>query len=101
MGQGEFRNKASFGKRQEFVVISELLRRGYDVFIPMVDDQQIDCIIRRGMNDYVDIQIKARSKDCLPFDAGRFAAMTIPHPRDKYYYIFSPNKSVHIGYSLR
>lgn len=83
-----YRDRASFGKRQEFVVIAELLKRGFDVYVPLVDDQQIDCIIRRGTNDYIDVQIKARSKDCLPFDAGRFAAMDIPNPREKYFYIF-------------
>ena len=88
MSQGQFRNRASFGKRQEYVVISELLKHGFDVYIPLVDDQQIDCIVRRGENDYIDIQIKARSKDCIPFDAGRFAAMNIPEPRDNYYFIF-------------
>lgn len=88
MSQIRFRDRASFGKRQEFIVIAEMLRRGFDVYIPLVDDQQIDCIIRRGVNDYVDIQIKARSKDCLPYDAGRFAAMDIPSPREKYFFIF-------------
>jgi len=43
-----FRDSASFGKRQEFIVIAELLRRGYDVYQTLVDDQQIDCIIRKG-----------------------------------------------------
>ena len=88
MNQGQFRNRASFGKRQEYVIISELLKQGSDVYIPMVDDQQIDCIVRRGENDYIDIQIKARSKECSPFDAGRFAAMDIREPRDNYYFIF-------------
>jgi hypothetical protein len=43
-----FRDSASFGKRQEFTVTAELLRRGYDVYQTLVDDQQIDCIIRKG-----------------------------------------------------
>lgn len=40
------RNTASFGKRQEFIAVAELLRRGFDVYMTQVDDQQIDCIIR-------------------------------------------------------
>jgi len=84
MNQGQYRNRASFGKRQEYVVISELLRQGFDVYVPLVDDHQIDCIVRRGDNNYIDMQIKNRSKDCIPFDAGRFAAMNIPDPRDKF-----------------
>lgn len=42
-----FRTSASFGKRQEYVAIAELLRRGFDVYMTLVDDQQIDCIIRQ------------------------------------------------------
>jgi hypothetical protein len=33
-----FRHSASFGKRQEFGAIVELLRRGYDVYTTLVDD---------------------------------------------------------------
>ena len=90
MNNRTYRTLASFGKRQEFIAISELLKRGFDVYIPLVDDQQVDCIIKKVVNDkpiYIDIQIKARSKDCKPYDAARFAAMTI-YPRDNYFFIF-------------
>ena len=86
--QGQYRHRASFGKRQEYIAIAELLRHGYDVYMPLVDDQQIDCVIRRDNHDYVDLQIKARSKDCQPKDAGRFAAMEILEPRKKYFFLF-------------
>ena len=87
----KFRKLASFGKRQEFIAVSELLKRGFDVYIPLVDDQQIDCVIRKNVNGkpvYLDIQIKARSKDCKPYDAGRFAGMEIINPRKNYFFIF-------------
>jgi len=87
----KFRKLASFGKRQEFIAVSELLKRGFDVYIPLVDDQQIDCVIRKNVNGkpvYLDIQIKARSKDCKPSDAGRFAGMEIINPRKNYFFIF-------------
>jgi hypothetical protein len=86
-----FRQPASFGKRQEFVAMAELLRRGYDVYLTLVDDQQIDCIVRQevgGKPQYIDIQIKARSKDCDPRDAGRFAAMEIRKPRRNFFFVF-------------
>ena len=51
-------------------------------------DQGIDCVIRRGEHDYVDLQIKARSNDCQPTDAGSFAAMEIPKTREKYFFLF-------------
>jgi hypothetical protein len=41
-----------------------------------------------GKIDYFDIQIKARSKDCKPYDAARFAAMTIDIPRKNFWFIF-------------
>jgi hypothetical protein len=90
-GKRNYRSSASFGKRQEYVVIAELLRRGFDVYQTLVDDQGIDCIIRQdgqGKLRYIDIQIKARSKNCNPRNAGRFAAMEIISPRPNYYFIF-------------
>ena len=60
------RSTASFGKRQEYIAVAELLRRGFDVYMTLVDDQQIDCIVRQEKNGklrYLDLQIKARSAD--------------------------------------
>ena len=88
-----FRDSASFGKRQEFVAIAELLRRGFDVYLTLVDDQQIDCVVRKeikGVPLYLDIQIKARSKDCNPKNAGRFAALEVRNPRPNFFFIFFP-----------
>lgn len=83
-----YRNSASFGKRQEFVVFAELLRRGFDVYLTMVDDQQIDCIIRldREPPVYVDIQIKARSAKAK--NPGTFAAMEIRKARPNFFFVF-------------
>jgi hypothetical protein len=84
-----FRNSASFGKRQEYVAVAELLRRGHDVYMTLVDDQQIDCIVRqekKGRLRYLDIQIKARSKGAK--QAGTFAAMEIRNPRPDFWFIF-------------
>jgi hypothetical protein len=87
-----FRSSASFGKRQEYIAVAELLRRGHDVYMTLVDDQQIDCIIRQESNKgqlrYLDIQIKARSKDCSERNAGRFAGMEIRQSRENFYFIF-------------
>jgi hypothetical protein len=86
-----FRDSASFGKRQEFVAIAELLKRNFDVYLTLVDDLQIDCVIRQPNKkrlDYLDIQIKARSKQASKRDAGTFAAMTIRDPRKNFFFIF-------------
>jgi len=83
-----YRSTASFGKRQEYSVIARLLKEGLDVYMTLIDDQGIDCVVRKDSKTYYDIQIKARSKDCEPYDAGRFAAMVIINPRPNYYFIF-------------
>ena len=84
-----FRSSASFGKRQEFVAMAELLRRGFDVYTTLVDDQQIDCIVRQEKNGkirYLDIQIKARSRTAK--QASTFSAMEIRKPRENFFFIF-------------
>lgn len=91
MDKRRFRHSASFGKRQEYIAIGELLRRGFDVYMTLVDDQQIDCVLRKevqGKPVYLDIQIKARSKDCAKKNAGTFAAMEVRKPRKNFFFIF-------------
>lgn len=83
------RSTASFGKRQEYIAVAELLRRGFDVYMTLVDDQQIDCVVRQekgGKLRYLDIQIKARSLDAK--HGATFAAMTVREPRENYWFIF-------------
>ncbi len=85
-----YRDTASFGKRQEFIAVAELLKRDLDVYMTLVDDQQIDCIVRktvRGKPVYLDIQIKARSGECNPQDAGMFT-FELPKPRKNFFFIF-------------
>src|SRR5438309_1057330 len=83
------RSTASFGKRQEYIAVAELLRRGFDVYMTLVDDQQIDCVVRqerKGVLRYLDIQIKARSSDAK--HAATFAALTVREPRSNFWFIF-------------
>lgn len=85
----DYRSTASFGKRQEYIAIAELLRRGFDVYMTLVDDQQIDCVIRQERNGqvrYLDIQIKARSADAIY--GGTFAALSVRNPRPGFWFIF-------------
>ena len=76
---------AAFGKRQEYRAVAELLNRGYDVYMPLVDDKQIDCVLRIDDNRYLDIQIKARSKHVQA--PGVFTGKCFK-PRDTYFFIF-------------
>lgn len=85
----DYRSSASFGKRQENIAVAELLKRGFDVYMTLVDDQQIDCIVRQEKNGqlrYLDIQIKARSKEAK--NPGTFSAMEIRQPRENFFFIF-------------
>ena len=85
-----YRDTASFGKRQEYVVIAELLKRGYDVYIPLVDDQGIDCIVKINEKIYLNIQIKARSTQAKHWNL--FAAMKI-EKKENYFFIFYLEKN--------
>lgn len=82
-----FRHLAAFGKRIEYYVIGLMLKKGLDVFLPMVDDDAIDVVVKRPDGMFVEIQIKARSKHVIFGDGALFAA--IPHEyRPNYWFIF-------------
>jgi hypothetical protein len=82
-----FRNTASFGKRIEYWIIGEMLKEGLDVYIPLVDDDAIDAVIRRKDKSFTTVQIKARSKDVIDKDAALFAAIT-HELRENYWFVF-------------
>ena len=82
-----YRHTAGFGKRIEFWIIGEMLKQGLDVYVPLVDDNAIDAVVRRPDGSFIEVQIKARSKDVADGDAALFAA--IPHEhRNNYWFIF-------------
>lgn len=82
-----FRHSAGFGKRIEFWIIGEMMKEGLDVYIPLVDDMAIDAVVRQVDGKFIEVQIKARSKDVVEGDAALFAA--IPHePRENYWFVF-------------
>ena len=71
----------------EYFVISKMLEQGLDVYIPLIDDFAIDAVIRKKDGSFVEVQIKARSKDVKFGDAALFAAITHEH-RENYYFVF-------------
>ena len=82
-----FRHTAGFGKRIEYWIVGQMLKEGLDVYVPLVDDDGIDAVIRRTDGSFVTVQIKARSKDVVDGDAALFAA--IPHElRENYWFVF-------------
>ena len=83
-----FRDKASFGKRIEYWIIGNMLKEGLDVYIPMVDDFGVDAVIRKPNGTFIEIQIKARSKEVIFGDAALFAAISHKDIRKNYYFVF-------------
>jgi hypothetical protein len=64
-----------------------MLKEGLDVYVPLVDDNAIDAVVRRRDGSFIEVQIKARSKDVAPGDGALFSA--IPHEvRENYWFIF-------------
>lgn len=82
-----FRHSAAFGKRIEFYVVGLMLKEGLDVYLPLVDDDAIDAVVKRPDGSFVEIQIKARSRNVVFGDAGLFAALSHEH-RKNYWFIF-------------
>ncbi|NRG29599.1 hypothetical protein HRF69_21100 [Bacillus circulans] len=82
-----FRHLAGFGKRMEYYLIGLMLKEGLDCYVPLVDDDGIDVVIRKDNGSFIEVQIKARSKDVKFGDTALFAAMTHEY-RDNYYFVF-------------
>jgi hypothetical protein len=82
-----FRNSAAFGKRIEYYVVGLMLKEGLDVYLPLVDDDAIDAVVKRPDGRFVEVQIKARSKNVGFGDAALFAAMT-HELRSNYWFVF-------------
>jgi len=84
---GSFRHSAGFGKRIEYWIIGKMLKEGLDVYVPLVDDDAIDAVVRRKDGKFITVQIKARSNDVIEGDSALFAA--IPHEiRENYWFVF-------------
>lgn len=82
-----FRSTAAFGKRIEFYVVGLMLKEGLDVYLPLVDDDAIDAVVKRPDGRFVEVQIKARSRDVGFGHAGLFAALSHEH-RKNYWFVF-------------
>src|SRR5262245_48904895 len=83
---------AAFGKIQELAVVGQLLKHKFDVYMTVVDDKGIDCVVRLGGRTprYLDIQVKARSENAkIPggFGVGRFKS------RPNLFFVFYSEKA--------
>lgn len=77
----------AFGKSIEHWIFSQMLKEGFDVYVPLVDEG-IDAVVGREDGSFITVQIKSTSEDRVKFgDAGFFA--NIKHkPRGDYWFIF-------------
>lgn len=88
MSVKRFRTLAGFGKRIEYWIVGQMLKEGLDVYLPLVDDDAVDALIRRTDGSVALVQIKARSRDVVPGDAALFAAIDHPVERSDYWFVF-------------
>lgn len=82
-----FRHSAGFGKRIEYWVVGLMLKEGLDVYLPLVDDNGIDAVMKRCDGSFIEIQIKARSKSVIHGDGALFAGLQ-HEPRTNYWFVF-------------
>ena len=71
-----FRHSAGFGKRMGYNLVGKMLMEGLDVYLPLVDDHGVDCVIKKKDGTFIEIQIKARSSEVTEGDAALFSAIT-------------------------
>jgi len=82
-----FRHSAAFGKRIEYYIVGLMLKEGLDVYMPLVDDDAIDAVVKKPDGSFVEVQIKARSKRVKFGAAALFAALKHEN-RKNYWFVF-------------
>lgn len=76
-------HSATKGKIAEFQVIGELLKRGVQVYVPIVDVEGIDAIVRQADGSLVEIQVKSSHTNTYP----RFFIVPAFEPRDNFFIV--------------
>ena len=64
-----------------------MLKDGLDVYMPLVDDDAIDAVVKKPDGSFVEVQIKARSKKVKFGSAALFAALKHEY-RPNYWFVF-------------
>ena len=82
-----FRHSAGFGKRMEYNIVGKMLMEGLDVYMPLVDDHGVDCVIKRNDGTFIEVQIKARSNEVADGDAALFAAI-VHDLTENFFFVF-------------
>ena len=84
-----FRHSAGFGKRMEYNLVGKMLMEGLDVYLPLVDDHGVDCVIKKENGTFIEVQIKARSNEVTNGDVALFAAITHELSPNFYFVFYS------------
>ena len=73
------------GKGKEYLIFSQMLNEGLDLYLPLVDDDAIDVVVKRPDGVYVEVQIKATTKN-----AKKAALFTVKNHQDRknYWFVF-------------
>jgi hypothetical protein len=77
----------SIAKAVIHYIVGLMLKQGLDVYMPLVDDDAIDAVVKRPDGRFVEVQIKARSKSVVFGDAVLFAALRHKE-RPNYWFVF-------------
>jgi len=72
----------------EYWIGGRMLKENLDVYLPLVDDDAIDAIIKRPDGTFASVQIKARSKDVGFGAAALFAGIPHVQVREDYWFVF-------------
>jgi hypothetical protein len=75
-----------FGKHVEHHIISLMLKEGLDVYLPIMDNNGVDMVVKRPDGKFVEVQIKARSKGakCPAF----FPDIRHDGPKSRFWFVF-------------
>lgn len=50
-----FRHSAGLGKRIEYWIAGLMLKEGIDVYMPLIDDNGIDAVVRRDDGTFIEV----------------------------------------------
>jgi hypothetical protein len=67
------------------------------VYVTLVDDQRLDCIIRQGPDCFFDVQIKARSKESKAGKVGHCPLLDCTNAKRTIYTSSSPKALASAG----
>ena len=82
-----FRSSAGFGKRMEYKLVGDMLMEGLDCYLPLVDDHGVDCVIKKEDGTFIEVQIKARSKNVAEGSAALFSVDEHNY-QENFYFVF-------------